>query len=141
MSRELEYLSGKVARGKLSRRDFLGRASALGVSAAFANTLLSSAARAAGPMKGGTIKVGMSGGESTNSLDPATYQSQTPFMNGNMFGDKLVDVKPDNSILPRLATEVGSSPDAKEWTFKIRKGVTFHNGKEMTPDDVLATME
>jgi peptide/nickel transport system substrate-binding protein len=59
MSRELEFLSRKVAHGKLSRRDFLGRASALGVSAAFANTLLSSAAQAAGPMKGGTIKVGI----------------------------------------------------------------------------------
>ena len=43
--------------------------------------------------------------------------------------------------MPVLAEEWGSSPDAKVWTFKIRKGVQFHNGKEMTPADVLATME
>ena len=34
-----------------------------------------------------------------------------------------------------------SSPDAKAWVFKIRKGVQFHNGKTLTPDDVVATME
>ncbi len=141
MNKQLEFYAGLAAKGRMDRREFLGRAAALGVTAAFASTLLSSAARAQGAVKGGTMKVGMSGGESTNSLDPATYASQTPFMNGNMFGEKLVDVKPDNSIESRLATEVGSSPDAKVWTFKIRKGVQFHNGKEMTPADVLATME
>ena len=47
MSNELEFLSRYVAKGKLSRRDFLGRAAALGVTATFANSLLSSAARAA----------------------------------------------------------------------------------------------
>ncbi|RUU19441.1 twin-arginine translocation signal domain-containing protein, partial [Mesorhizobium sp. M6A.T.Ca.TU.002.02.2.1] len=52
MSNELEFLSRRVASGKLSRRDFLGRAAALGVTATFANSLLSSAARAAGPVKG-----------------------------------------------------------------------------------------
>ncbi|TIW00201.1 MAG: twin-arginine translocation signal domain-containing protein, partial [Mesorhizobium sp.] len=52
MSNELDYLSRRVAAGKLSRRDFLGRAAALGISAPFANSLLSSAARAAGPVKG-----------------------------------------------------------------------------------------
>ena len=46
MSNELEFLSRYVAQGKLSRRDFLGRAAALGASATFANSLLSSAARA-----------------------------------------------------------------------------------------------
>ena len=53
MSNELEFLSRYVAKGKLSRRDFLGRAAALGVTATFANSLLSSAARAEGPVKGG----------------------------------------------------------------------------------------
>ena len=42
---------------------------------------------------------------------------------------------------PALAEEWDASDDAKVWTFKIRKGVEFHNGKEMTPADVLATME
>jgi peptide/nickel transport system substrate-binding protein len=50
MSKELEFLSRRVASGKLNRRDFLGRAASLGVTAAFANSLLADAARAAGPV-------------------------------------------------------------------------------------------
>jgi len=65
MTNELDYLSRRVAAGKLSRRDFLGRAAALGVTATMANSLLSNAARAAGPVKGGTLKAGLQGGEST----------------------------------------------------------------------------
>jgi secreted PhoX family phosphatase len=42
MSNELEFLSRRVAAGRMSRRDFLGRAAALGVTATFANTLLTS---------------------------------------------------------------------------------------------------
>ena len=37
---------------------------------------------------------------------------------------------------PGLAEEWGASDDAKTWTFKIRKGVEFHNGKELTAEDV-----
>ena len=44
MTKELEFLSHRVVRGKLDRREFLGRAAALGISATFANSLLSTAA-------------------------------------------------------------------------------------------------
>ncbi|TIT03718.1 twin-arginine translocation signal domain-containing protein [Mesorhizobium sp.] len=46
MSQELDYLSRCLAAGQLSRREFLGHATALGVSATFANSILASAARA-----------------------------------------------------------------------------------------------
>ncbi len=141
MSNELEFLSRHVARGKMSRRDFLGRAAALGVTATFANGLLSSAARAQGAVKGGILKAGLVGGESTNSLDPATWLSQVPYSFGRAWAEQLVEVNPDGSIQHQLAEEVGASDDAKVWTFKIRKGVLFHNGKDLTPDDVVATME
>ncbi|SDK63557.1 peptide/nickel transport system substrate-binding protein [Mesorhizobium muleiense] len=72
MSQELEYLSRYVAAGRLSRREFLGRATALGVSATFANSILASAARAQGPVRGGITRGGLSGAGATDSLDPAT---------------------------------------------------------------------
>ncbi len=141
MSKELDYLSRRVAAGRLNRRAFLGRAAALGVSATFANSLLASAARAQEPVRGGILRAGMQGGAATDSLDPATWASQVPYFFGRQWGEQLVQMTPEGEVAPALAEEWGASDDAKVWTFKIRKGVEFHNGKEMTPADVVATME
>jgi peptide/nickel transport system substrate-binding protein len=141
MSDELAFLSRYVARGKLSRRDFLGRAAALGVSATFANSLLASAARAEGPVKGGILKAGLVGGESTNVLDPALAMTQVPFAFGKMWGEMIVELGIDGGIEYRIAEEIGASADAKTWTLKIRDGIEFHNGKTVTAEDVAATLE
>ena len=141
MSKELEFLSRRVAAGKLNRREFLGRAAALGVTATFANSLLGSAAKAQGAVKGGILKAGLVGGESTNSLDPASWASQVPYTFGRSWAEQLLEVSPTGELEHKIAEEFGASDDAKVWTFKIRKGVMFHNGKELTPADVVATME
>lgn len=141
MTDELDYLSRRLASGRMTRRDFLGRAAALGVSAAFANSMIATAVRAEGPVKGGVLKAGMQGGSATDSLDPATWQSQVPYFFGRQWAEQLVQIDAKGELQPAIAEEWGASKDAKVWTFKIRKGVQFHNGKELTPADVLATME
>jgi len=141
MSNELDYLSRRVAAGKLNRRDFLGRAAALGVTAAAANSMLLSAARAEGPVKGGLLKAGLQGGESSNVLDPALNLSQVNFSFGKCWGELLVELAPDGSLENRIAEEIGSTPDAKTWTIKVRNGIEFHDGKTVKPDDVMATLE
>ncbi|MHA6688771.1 ABC transporter substrate-binding protein [Mesorhizobium sp. A556] len=141
MSAEMEHLSGLVVVGRLSRRDFLGRAAVLGVTALSANALLAGTARAQAPAKGGTLKAGMVGGGATDSLDPGTWTNQIPYTFGRCWGEQMLDVTPSGEIEPKLAESYDSSPDAKVWTFKIRKGVTFHNGKDLTPQDIVATLE
>ncbi len=140
MSKELEYLSHRVALGRLSRRDFLGRAAALGIAAPFAGSLLASAAHAAGPQRGGIMRAGLVGGESTNSLDPATFMTQVPFAFGKMWGEYLVQIRQDGGLEHRLAEDYGADDDALVWTFKIRRGVEFHNGKTVTAEDVAQTL-
>ncbi|MBL4806274.1 MAG: ABC transporter substrate-binding protein [Rhodobacteraceae bacterium] len=141
MNKELKYLAGRAVSGKLDRRAFMGRAAALGASAAMANTLLATSALAQGPIKGGLLKSGLSGGESTNSLDPATFATQVPTNFGNTWGEGLVEMNPAGEVVNRLAESIEASDDAKVWHFKIRQGVEFHNGKTLTPDDVKATLE
>jgi len=141
MTNELDYLSRRVTLGKLSRRDFLGRAAALGVTTTLANSMFSTAVKAQSPQKGGILRAGMQGGAATDSLDPASWSSQVPYFFGRQWAEQLVQIQADGSLSPALAEEWGASDDAKVWTFKIRKGVQFHNGKEMTPADVVATIE
>ncbi|TWG99724.1 peptide/nickel transport system substrate-binding protein [Mesorhizobium sp. J18] len=141
MSDELAYLGRRVVAGKMSRRDFLGRAAALGVAAPFANMILANTAGAQTPKKGGALKMGLVGGESTNSLDPALWLTQVPQNFGSTWGELLVVQSPeDGSPQPVLAESWEASDDAAEWHFKIRKGITFHNGKDLTPDDVVQTI-
>ena len=141
MSDELKHLVGQAARGKISRREFVGRAGALGVSATMAGSLLATAARAEGPVKGGMLRVGMQGGSSTDSLDPALAASEVPFQVNETWGEKLVDVELNGKLGLRVAEEVSSNADATQWMFKIRKGVEYHDGGTVTAEDVVATLK
>ncbi len=141
MRDQLNYYAARVSAGLMSRREFMGRAAALGMTAALANTMLSSAVRAAGPQKGGTIRVGIQGGGSGDSLDPAVAANATMTMILRMWGEPLVELAAGGGLDGKVAESWRSSPDARIWTFKVRQGMTFSNGKPVTAEDVLATIE
>ncbi|NVK13849.1 MAG: twin-arginine translocation signal domain-containing protein, partial [Rhodobacteraceae bacterium] len=141
MNRHMQYLASQAAAGKLSRRDFLGKAAALGFTAVSANLLLSTAAKAAGPQKGGTIRLGLQGGSTTDSLDPALVTNTVGLMVTRLWGETLVELADDGGIEGKLAESYEASADAKTWTFKLRSGVTYSNGQNVTADDVVKTME
>ena len=65
-------LMARFVQGKMSRRNFLEGATALGLSITVATSLLSEA-RAATPKKGGLLRAGLDGGATTDTLDPATF--------------------------------------------------------------------
>lgn len=137
---ELDHLNDMAGKGRLSRRDFLGRAAALGVSAALLPSLADKAF-AQTPVKGGVLKAGLQGGESTNSLDPALNLSQVPFNFGKCWGEFLVRLTPEGGVKNLIAEEINPSDDATVWTMKIRDGVEFHDGKPVTAADCAATIE
>ena len=77
MSHNLEQLTAQAVKGQLSRRDFMQRASALGVALPLASSLFSQSTMAADmPKKGGTLILGLAGGATTDSLDPALALAQ-----------------------------------------------------------------
>ena len=52
----------------------------------------------------------------------------------------LVTIDSQYKVVPSLAEKVDISPDSKTFTFALRQGVKFHNGKEMTSEDVVASL-
>ena len=138
---QLDHMIASVRKGRMNRREFIGRSTALGVSAGIAGALYGKAAKADEPKKGGTMRLGMYGGESTNSMDPALAASQVPFQVNMTWGEGLVEVNPDGTINNRLAEEISSNADATEWKFKIRSGVEYHKGGTVSADDVVATLK
>ena len=120
---------------KVSRRDFMSFAGALGLSTAMGGSLWTSRAYANTPQKGGHMRAGLNDANTVDSLDSTQYNATTMIVVSRAFRDSLVDVGQDNSAQPNLAESWESSPDAKEWRFNIRQGVEFSNGKTLTVED------
>lgn len=136
------YIDRQIAllrAGTLSRRGFIRSATATGVGLTTAS-MLASQATAMTPKRGGDLKIGIGHGSTTDSLDPATYENSFSTNFGYMWGNSLVSVAADGSLVGDLVTGWEATPDAKIWRMPLREGVTFHNGKSLTPDDVIASL-
>lgn len=80
---------------------------------------------------------------------PADIMSTNPFMATdlrslwilNLLYDPLVALDPELNIVPWLAERWEVSPDGLRYTFYLRRGVRFHDGKELTADDVVFTFK
>lgn len=133
----LSFLTRMYNQRKISRRQFIAEVSALGLAASLSPALLSGNVMAATPKKGGTFKQAMTGGATSDSLDPATLFASQPINVSNQLSNCLVEIDHNFKPIPELAESWDASPDAKIWTFKLRQGVEFHNGKTMTAEDVI----
>ncbi|HEU4797825.1 MAG TPA: ABC transporter substrate-binding protein [bacterium] len=100
-----------------------------------AGVLQPSAAQAPGPRYGGTLRAGMQ--TDPVGLDPhLTNATATRNMMENIY-DTLVMVSSEGRYIPGLAQSWTASEDGLTWTFQIRRGVKFHNGRVMTAEDVV----
>ena len=136
----LKQAAKAVGQGKLSRRDFMSYALSVGITAAAANTMFATAARAE-PKKGGIFKAAVGHGQTTDSLDPATWSNgfTAPF-GKSMMGAALAQINSKNEVVPHVAESFEPADGAKKWIFKIRKGITFHDGRTLSADDVVNTL-
>lgn len=135
---DLEYLKKRFEAGKISRREFLSRASLLGIAATTPLGLMSGSAYGA-PKKGGHFRAGLGHGSTTDSLDPATWENAFMQFCGYGHQTHLTEILPNGNLAPQLAESWDTSPDAKVWTFKLVEGVEFHNGKTLEAADVIAS--
>ncbi|WP_172125241.1 MULTISPECIES: ABC transporter substrate-binding protein [unclassified Devosia] len=125
----------------LSRRQVLAGAAGLGFTALASGLLVPSAqAQEATPKRGGVLKLGVGGGSTTNNFDIRVLNDWVPVNHAYMVFNGLVEIDKDNMVQPELFESWEPSPDAREWTFKIRQGVTFHNGKTLTAEDILYSL-
>src|SRR4029450_8635586 len=86
------------------------------------------------PKRGGTLVVGMS--QDLPGLDPHPSTSTITYQVLSLVYQGLVDLDGDLKIKPVLAESWTTSADGRTWTFKLRKGVKFHNGRALAASDV-----
>lgn len=76
-----------------------------------------------------------------NNFDPfSSMTAEARSVNFNIF-DGLVNVNTEGGFTPAIAQSYSISDDATVYTFVLRKGVKFHNGKELTSDDVMYSIQ
>jgi peptide/nickel transport system substrate-binding protein len=123
---------------RIGRREFLRYASVLGISAPLLGALMPGAARAAGK-PGGAVTVGMT--VPSGSIDPLTVADTGGVCMLSQTGEYLALSDPDLHLRPLLAESWQPNRDGSIWTFKIRRGVKFHDGRTLTSADVVATID
>lgn len=135
----LRRLETRFAERQIDRRDFMRGALATGLSVAAATGLANRAA-AATPKKGGMLTAGLGHGATTDTLDPGRLEAGFLIPLALGVNGYLTEIDSNSSVQPSVAESWEASPDAKVWTFKLRKGVEFHNGKSVTAEDVIASI-
>lgn len=141
MSKEtfIKDLKNKLTTGQIDRRQFMTNALAAGVAVGTA-TAFADKVEAATPTKGGTISLGMGHGATSDTLDPGIYENGFQLAMTYSFNGYLTEVGPDGNLAPSLAESWEGSNGAATWVFKLRKGLEFHNGRSVTTNDVIASL-
>jgi len=137
---ESTRILGALQRGA-NRRDVLAMLAAGGMQAALAGSIagVATGAHAQTPRKGGRLRVAEAASAVSDTLDPAKQGNATDYSRGFMFYNGLTYLDGSLTPQPQLAEEFNTK-DAKTWVFKLRKGVTFHDGKPLAPADVVFSL-
>ena len=153
--RELRAMIDEVKSGRLSRRSFVQTMVGLGLTAPLAAQMLTSAgvAQAQGKLTYKPTKRGGGGAlkvlwwQGATLLNPHFAVGTKDQDGSRIFYEPLASWDPDGNLAPILAAEIPSvqngsvAKDGKSVTWKLKKGVTWHDGKPFTADDCLFTWE
>ncbi len=126
----------------LSRRGVLMGAAAGGLVIAGGGAMLAPSANAATAKlkKGGVLRIGVSGGGPTETQDAHLGGFTADTARAYQLYDRLVTRDSNFKLVLELADTFTPNKTGNIWTIRVKKGVKFHNGRELTADDVIFTI-
>jgi peptide/nickel transport system substrate-binding protein len=149
------HIIDEYVAGRLSRRDFIRRATVVGISVPVLGSILeacsssssstsstttpASSSAAAKGAPGAVIRAGIT--TPAAAINPITVADQGGLDMLAQTGEYLVLSDQTLTLQPVLATSWSPNSSASVWTFKIRQGVKFHDGTPLTADDVVYSMK
>jgi peptide/nickel transport system substrate-binding protein len=140
------HVIDEFAAGRLSRREFIRRGTVVGMSGPVLGAVLAACGTSSSPSTssssgkaGATIRVGII--VPTAAINPLTVADQGGLDMLAQTGEYLCLSSQTLALKPVLAESWTPNATADVWTFKIRQGVKFHDGKPLTADDVVYTYQ
>jgi len=129
---------------RISRKQFLAGAAGtglvLGAGGLFGSDIATAAMEATAVRRGGVLRVAHAGAGKSETFNPARGSSFIDTSRQYNLYDPLVRVNPDLTTAPGLALRWTHNKNSTVWDIHLRPGVTFHNGKPFTADDVIYTL-
>ena len=129
-------MTNRILGPALTRRRFGQGALALGVAA----LILPGNVHAQTPKKGGVLRVATVDSSATDTMDGHLAPSFTDLLRASLVYEKLTEINTDGELIPSLATSWEASDGGRTWTFQLREGVTFHDGKTLDAEDVVYSL-
>ena len=143
MKKQNQVLIDRIAEaartGRISRREFIHQSMIAGVTATTATGLWTNHAKAQ-PKSGGSFRWGVHDGNTSDTHDPGTYVTRVMIFLAHTHRSYLTMIMGDGSLGPDLADSWEASEDASSWTFRLTENASFHSGKKLTADDVIASL-
>lgn len=141
-TRSDDLMVESALRSGASRRDLLKLLMSSGVGFAAGGALLGKVDRAiaATPVRGGALKAAGWSSSTADTLDPAKASLSTDYVRCCSLYNRLTFLDQDGAPQMELAEAI-ESKDAQTWTVKLKKGVTFHDGKTFDADDVIFSLK
>ncbi|WP_441899536.1 ABC transporter substrate-binding protein, partial [Microbacterium sp.] len=93
------------------------------------------------PVKGGTLRAGVTGGNAADTIDAHIPVNSGDIARTVNLYNCLLSRTDDYKIQPELAESFEPNGDATVWTATIREGAKFSDGRDITPDDVVFSFE
>lgn len=117
-----------------------GLVAACGSSSSSPTSAATTATHPAQPRRGGTLTAGLTGGSSSDTLDPNIATTNPDYARIASLYEGLVWPNAQAQPQLRLAQEITPNRSATVWTVRLRKGVMFHDGRELTADDFMFSL-
>ena len=111
---------------------------ALAATLAAAAAALSWSLSAKAALDGGTLRVTVN--HAPGELNPLLHRFRSEYLLGELLYSGLTRLGEGTEVVPDLAESWSANDTLDEWTFKLRKGVLFHDGTPLTPQDVVASL-
>src|SRR6266542_3512726 len=154
--RELRSMVEEIRAGRMSRRHFVQAMIGLGLTAPLAAQMLTAAGVAQAQPKAGAFTPSKRGGggplktlwwQAPTLLNPHFAVGTKDQDGSRIFYEPLASFDPEGNLFPVLAAEIPSSQngglarDGRSVTWKLKRGVTWHDGKPFTADDMVFNWE
>jgi peptide/nickel transport system substrate-binding protein len=133
-----QFLRGAVATGALAGAG--GLLSACSSGGPGSSGASASPTAAGAPRRGGDLKVGLTGGSGTDTLDPHKGLTYLDTARAQALYQPLLQLNTKAQTEFVLAEEISPHGSTSEWVIRLRPGITFHDGKPLTADDVIFTL-